>query len=69
MPKIAKLVSDISKLNSKDLDALARGLAWYSSSPDPQAYNKARALEFFLFAYNREQEAKWAARMSEKEAA
>lgn len=66
MTKIAKLVSDISKLNSKDLDALAQGLAWYSSSPDPQAYNQARALEFFLFAYNREQEARWADR---KEAA
>ena len=69
MTKMAKLVSDISKLSSKELDALAQGLAWYSSSPEPQAYNQASALEFFLFAYNREQEAKWAARMNEKEAA
>lgn len=59
---MANLVSDIVNLNSKDLDLLAQALAWYSSSPDPQAYNKARAFEFFLSAHNREQEEQWARR-------
>lgn len=69
MRTMAKLVSDIINLNSKDLDQLAQALAWYSSSPDPEAYNKARAFEFFLNAHNREQEVAWARRMAEKQAA
>lgn len=62
MRTMANLVGDIVSLNTKDLEQLAQALAWFSSSPDPEAYNKARALEFFLSVHNREQEDMWAGR-------
>ena len=68
MRTMAKLVSDIMSLNNKDLDMLAQALAWYSAVPNFQARNKAQALEFFLNAHNKEQEALWARRMADREA-
>lgn len=65
MRTMAKLVGDIVNLNTKDLDELARAIAWYSAVPNPEARNKAQALEFFLNVHNREQEARWVARMEE----
>lgn len=68
MRTMAKLVSDIMSLNTKDLDQLAQALAWYSAVPNPVARNKAQDLEFFLSAHNKEQEATWARRLAGKEA-
>jgi len=65
MRTMANLVSDIMNLSNKDLDMLARGLAWYSAVPNPEARNKAQAFEFFLSAHNKEQEQMWAKRMKE----
>ena len=64
MRTMANLVSDIMNLSNKDLDMLAQGLAWYSAVPNPEARNKAQALEFFLSAHNREQEQMWCKRMA-----
>lgn len=68
MRTMAKLVSDIMSLNTKDLDMLAQAIAWYSAVPNPVSRNKAQDLEFFLNSHNKEQEALWARRMAEKEA-
>lgn len=66
---MANLVSDIMSLNTKDLEQLARALAWYSAVPNPISRNKAQDLEFYLNAHNKEQEETWARRMAEKAAA
>ena len=68
MRTMANLVSDIMSLSTKDLDTLAQAMAWYSAVPNPEARNKAQALEFFLSAHNKEQEQMWVKRMAEKEA-
>lgn len=63
MRTMANLVSDIMNLSNKDLDMLAQAIAWYSAVPNPEARNKAQALEFFLSAHNREQQDNWVRRM------
>jgi len=56
-PKQVKIIRAILALNSKQLDDLARGLAWACSSL-PQDMNKAEKLEFALNAHIRDQNAK-----------
>ena len=56
-PKQIKIIRAILALNPKQLDDLARGLAWACSSLPPEM-NRAEKLEFALNAHIRDQNAK-----------
>jgi hypothetical protein len=52
MRTMANLVSEIVNMNSKDLEMLAQGIAWFSSGTS----NKADQFRFFLETHIREYE-------------
>lgn len=58
-PTQVKLIQKILALNPKQLDELAKGLAWACSALPPDL-NKAEKLEFFLNAHVRDQNDKMA---------